>query len=102
MGSTNSVHPYCKLATQAMQTTPMTSCTHGFASADAEEGEFTFALILVLLDRLTRTRKLNSGNYVGKISGRYVGFLSARSQGHGAFVCSHASPPQTCPNPPRF
>jgi len=33
MGLTNSVHPYWRLATLAMQMTPRISCTHGFASA---------------------------------------------------------------------
>src|SRR5579872_4510565 len=32
MGSTNSVQPYCMLATEAMQTMPSTSCVHGLAN----------------------------------------------------------------------
>ena len=34
IGLTNSVQPYCKLATQAMQMMPMISCTHGFPNGD--------------------------------------------------------------------
>src|ERR1700722_3025820 len=48
MGLTNSVHPYCKFATQAMQITPKTSCTHGFAKGedDVEGSDFEFAFII--------------------------------------------------------
>src|SRR5277367_3460314 len=53
IGSTNSVHPYCRFATQAMQMTPMISCTHGFASGDVDEELFKFALIIVLLIALS-------------------------------------------------
>src|SRR5450432_1906414 len=34
IGLTNSVHPYCKLATHAIATTPTISCTHVFATTD--------------------------------------------------------------------
>src|ERR1700689_4212010 len=60
MGWTNSGHPYCKFATLAIQMTPMINCTHGFASAGVDLGEFKFALIIVLLYRFERTRELKS------------------------------------------
>src|SRR5450759_4936010 len=34
IGLTNSVQPYCRLATLAMQMMPMMSCVHGDANAD--------------------------------------------------------------------
>src|ERR1700722_16485960 len=56
MGLTNRVHPYWRLATQAMQMTPMVSCTQGFASGELltciELGSvfMSFPLILDLID----------------------------------------------------
>src|SRR5579864_6923318 len=34
IGLTNKFQPYCRLATAAMQITPMRSCTQGFANGD--------------------------------------------------------------------
>src|SRR5437879_4490213 len=43
MGLTKMVHPYCRLATMAMQTTPIPSCTQGFAPRPEEETPPDFA-----------------------------------------------------------
>src|SRR6201999_3846024 len=49
IGLTNRVQPYCMLATQAMQMTPMMSCAQGFTSAAAVgEVESVFVFIASL------------------------------------------------------
>src|SRR5271165_447295 len=103
MGLTNSVHPYCKFATQAIQMTPMISCTHGFASADVDVdvGEFGFALIIVLLYCLERTRKFDRRTLFGKVWRTTLG----QSKGVGPRACMHVRcihsvrPPQHVSNP---
>src|SRR6266702_4459758 len=42
IGLTNSVQPYWRFATQAMQMTPMVSCNHGFPNAPVVSFEFAF------------------------------------------------------------
>src|ERR1700679_1066268 len=54
MGLTNSVQPYCKLATLAMQMTPRMSWTHGFARA---EGADWFELAFMLFSRASLRAK---------------------------------------------
>src|ERR1022692_4607944 len=62
MGLTNSVHPYCRFATHAMQMTPIKSCTHGLANGDVLLGEaiagFELAFMFSPQSRLSRAAEI--------------------------------------------
>jgi hypothetical protein len=85
-----------------MQMTPIASCTHGFASADVDGGEFELALIFVLLYRIERTRQRKSRR-AGRLDGQPLGMEWPQRLGLLAFkVNPRLETPSTPVETPTF